>query len=150
MLSKYKPNNVTLGMISDLSLQANNGTLGVKKKKKKRKRKKGLCQRRPNYATLGYHYEVTAGRLYRLTYGPQPTPCPHVRENEAGTITNCNCGLEDQTAEHNYKAEMPASAQSKTKCVANSSPAILHTKLYGSKEELEKTATFILQSGLSV
>ena len=26
----------------------------------------------------------------------------------------------------------------------------LHTKLYGSKEELEKTATFILQTGLSV
>ena len=26
----------------------------------------------------------------------------------------------------------------------------LHTKLYGSKEELEKTATFILKTGLSV
>ena len=26
----------------------------------------------------------------------------------------------------------------------------LHTKIYGSKEELEKTATFILQTGLSV
>ena len=26
----------------------------------------------------------------------------------------------------------------------------LHTKLYGSKEELEKTATLILQTGLSV
>ena len=37
---------------------------------------------------------------------------------------------------------------SKNKCVANGSP--VHTKLYGSKEELEKTATFILQAGLSV
>ena len=43
---------------------------------------------------------------------------------------------------------MPTSADSKNKCVANA--VQLHTKLYGSKEELDKTATSILQTGLSV
>ena len=37
-------------------------------------------------------------------HGPQPTQCRapwHAQENEAGTIRPvCNCGLEDQTAEH--------------------------------------------------
>ena len=59
-------------------------------------------------------------------------------------LPTCDCGLEDQTAEHNTAA-MPASADSKNKRVVNSSPAT-HTKLYGSKEELEKTATFVLQT----
>ena len=39
----------------------------------------------------------------------------------------CNCGLEDQTAEHTLHAEMPASADNKNKCVANSSPATHQT-----------------------
>ena len=39
---------------------------------------------------------------------------------------------------------MSTSADGKNKGVANGSQ--LHTKLYGSREELEKTATFILQT----
>ena len=92
-------------MVSDLSLQANNGTLSVNKEKK------SPMSARAKLATLGYHYEVTAGRLNRLTHGPKPTPCLHVQENEADTIINFNCGLEDQTTEHNYNAEMPACAE---------------------------------------
>ena len=38
----------------------------------------------------------------------------------------CNCGLEDQTAEQ-HTAEIPASADSETKCVAKSSPATHQT-----------------------
>ena len=38
----------------------------------------------------------------------------------------CNCNLEDQTAEH-VQQRCPASAGSKTKCVANSSPAAHQT-----------------------
>ena len=31
---------------------------------------------------------VAAGCGHDITHGPQPTQCPHVQENEAGTITN--------------------------------------------------------------
>ena len=59
-------------------------------------------------------------------HGPQLTQSPHIQENEAGTITNLQLQswrLEGQT----YAAEMPASADSKNKCVANSSPATHQT-----------------------
>ena len=47
--------------------------------------------------------------------------------------------------------ELPTSSDSTAKRVTDSSPAIdIDTKLRGSKEELEKTATFALQTGLSV
>ena len=39
----------------------------------------------------------------------------------------CNCGLEDQTAQHTLHAEMPASADSENKRVANGSPATHQT-----------------------
>ena len=59
----------------------------------------------------------------------------------------CNCSLEDQTAEHILQ-RCPLLQRERT----NMWPTAvqLHTKLYSSKEELEKTATFILQTGLSV
>ena len=50
-----------------------------------------------------------------------------VRKTKLAQSPACNCGLEDQTAEHNNTAEMPACAYSKTKCVANSSPATHQT-----------------------
>ena len=57
----------------------------------------------------------------------------------------CNCGLEDGRT---YTAEMcPLLPTARTNVWPTA--VQLHTKLYGSKEELEKTATFILQSGLS-
>ena len=59
----------------------------------------------------------------------------------------CSCGPEDQTAEHLLQS-CPLLRTART----NVWPALvqLHTKLFGSKEELEKTATFILQTGISV
>ena len=64
--------------------------------------------------------------LLGQTHGSQPTQCPHVQENEAGTITICSYGLEDQTAEH-ILLRCPLSVDSKNKCVANGSPATHQT-----------------------
>ena len=59
----------------------------------------------------------------------------------------CNWGLEDQTAEHILqRCPLLQTARQNVWSTA----VQLDTKLYGSKEELEKTATFILQTGLSV
>ena len=58
------------------------------------------------------HNRLNAHMLRKMKLSPSPAS---------------NCGLEDQTAEHNYTAEMPASADSKNKCVANSSPATHQT-----------------------
>ena len=60
---------------------------------------------------------------------------------------NCNCGLEDQTAEHILQ-RCPLLQTARTNVWPTA--VQLHTKLYGSEEELEKTATVILQTGLSV
>ena len=59
----------------------------------------------------------------------------------------CNRCLEGQTAEHLLQ-RCPLLQTAKTK--AWPTAVQLHTKLDGSKEELEKTATFILQTGLLV
>ena len=59
----------------------------------------------------------------------------------------CVCGLEDQMAEHILQ-RCPLLQTAKTNVWPTA--VQLHTKLYGSKEKLEKTATFILQTGLSV
>ena len=58
----------------------------------------------------------------------------------------CNCGLEDQMAKHTLQ-RCPLLQTARTNVWPTA--VQLHTKLYGSKEELEKTATFILQTGLS-
>ena len=56
-------------------------------------------------------------------------------------------GLEDQTAEHKLQ-RCPLLQTARTNVWPTA--VHLHTKLYGSWEELQKTATFILQNGLSV
>ena len=61
--------------------------------------------------------------------------------------STCNCGLEDQTAEHAL-LRCPLLQTARTNVWPTA--VQLHTKLYGSKEELEKRVTFILQTGLSV
>ena len=80
-----------------------------------------------------------------LHVGHSRLNAPMFREMKLAPSPICNCGLEDQTAEHT--AEVPASADSETKWPK---AVQLHTKLYASREELEKAATFILQTGLSV
>ena len=59
----------------------------------------------------------------------------------------CNCGLQDKTAEHILQ-RCPLLRTARTNVWPTS--VQLHTKLYGSKEELDKTATFVLKTGLSV
>ena len=49
------------------------------------------------------------------------------RKMKLALSPSCSCGLEDQMAKHNYTAEMPASADSKTKCVADSSSSTHQT-----------------------
>ena len=53
----------------------------------------------------------------------------------------CNCDLEDQTAEHILQ-RCPLLHTARTNVWPTA--VQLHTKLYGSKDEVEKTATFIL------
>ena len=57
------------------------------------------------------------------------------------------CSLEDQTAEHILQRYLLLQTAR-----TNVWPTVvqLHTKLYYTKEEVEKTATLILQTGLSV
>ena len=62
------------------------------------------------------------------------------RKMKLAPSPTCTCGLDGQI----YTAEMPVRQNVWPMAVQ------LHTKLYGSKEELEKMATFILQTGLSV
>ena len=58
----------------------------------------------------------------------------------------CSCGLEDRTAEHKLqRCPLQPTARTNVRPTA----VQLHTKLYDSKKELEKTTTFILQTGLS-
>ena len=56
-----------------------------------------------------------------------------------------NCGLQDQTAKHTLQ-RCPLLQTATTNMWP--SAVHLHTKLYGGREELEKTATLILQIGL--
>ena len=59
----------------------------------------------------------------------------------------CSCGLEDETAEQILQ-RCPLRQTARTNVWPTA--VQLHAKLYSSREELEKTATFILQTGLSV
>ena len=78
------------------------------------------------------HSRLNAHMFRKMKLAPSPT---------------CNCGLEDQTAEHILqRCSLLQTARRNLWPTA----VQLHTKLYDSKEELEKAATFILQTELSV
>ena len=78
------------------------------------------------------HSRLNAHMFKKTKLAPSPT---------------CNCGPEDQTAEHILQ-RCPLLQTIRTKVWPTA--VQLHTKLYGRKVELEKTATLILQTGLSV
>ncbi|KAK7100481.1 hypothetical protein V1264_023430 [Littorina saxatilis] len=59
----------------------------------------------------------------------------------------CSCGLEDQTTEHILQRCTILESLRKTVWPTAVS---LHCKLYGGKEDLEKTATFVSLSGLTI
>ena len=69
------------------------------------------------------------------------------KEKKLAPSPFCNCSLEDQTAEHILQ-RCPLLQAARTSVWPTA--VQLHTKPYGSKEELEKTDTVILQTGLSV
>ena len=71
-------------------------------------------------------WPVAAGCGQETTHGPRPTQCPHVQENEAGTITNLQLRSWRPDG-RTYTAEMLTSADSKTKSVANGSPVTHQT-----------------------
>ena len=70
------------------------------------------------------------------------------RKMKLAPSATCSCGLEDQRAEH-VPQRCPLLQTARLKFNVWPTAVQLHTKLYGSKEELEKTATFILQIGFS-
>ena len=78
------------------------------------------------------HNRLNAHMFRKMKLAPSPT---------------CNCGLEDQTAEHTLQ-RCPFLQTARTNVWPTA--VQLHTQLYDGKEELEKTASFILQIGLSV
>ena len=59
----------------------------------------------------------------------------------------CNCGIEDQMAKYILQ-RCPLLQTARTDVWPTA--VQLHTKLYGSKEKVDKTSAFILQAGLSV
>ena len=82
----------------------------------------------------------------RLRTGHNRLNAHMFRKMKLASSPACNCGLEDQMVER--VLQMCPLLQ---KARQNVWPTAVqqHTKLYGSKEELEKKATFILQTGLS-
>ena len=72
------------------------------------------------------HYSLCAW-MWWDTHGSEATHCLHaVQENEAGTVTSLQLwpwGPDGRI----YTAEMPTSADSKNRCVANGSPATHQT-----------------------
>jgi len=65
------------------------------------------------------------------------------RKMKLAPSSTCSCGLEDQRAEH-VPQRCPLLQTARLKFNVWPTAVQLHTKLYGSKEELEKPATFIL------
>ena len=56
----------------------------------------------------------------------------------------CTCGLEDQTAEHNILLLQRCPLLQPARTNVRPTAVQLHTKLYGSREELDKTANIHL------
>ncbi|KAK7093828.1 hypothetical protein V1264_007517 [Littorina saxatilis] len=98
----------------------------LKKTRKKDKKKVNLIRLRTGHNRLNAHMN----RKFKLA--PSPT---------------CACGQEDQTAEHILQR---CPLLDKERKEVWPSPTPLQTKLYGSRQELEKTTTFITSAGLIV
>ena len=101
----------------------------------------GQCTERDDFHFLD-RWQAGCGHETRLRTGHNRLKAHMLRKMKLAPSPTCSCGLEDQTAEHlllqtGRTNVWPTAVQ-------------LHTKLYGSKKELEKTATFILQTRHSV
>ena len=97
-----------------------------------------------NYHTLDRAGQVT---LIRLRTGHNRLNS-HMHINMTLVLSPlCTCGTEDQTIEHILQR---CSAYQHLRQQIWSDGTSLHQKLYGKKEELERTVSFIKQAGLSV
>ena len=102
-----------------------------------------ICERiteRDDFHFLDLWQQVV---VKRLRTGHDRLSAHMSRKMKLAPSPTCNCGLEDQTAEHILqKCPLLQTARRNMWTTA----VQLHTKLYGNKEELEKAATFILQT----
>ena len=94
--------------------------------------------------TLGRAGQVI---LIRLHTGHNRLSSHMYRKMNLVSSPLCTCGTEDQTTEHILQR---CSAFQHLRQQIWSDGTSLHQKLYGKKEELEKTGGFIPQAGLSV
>ena len=96
-----------------------------------------------------YHTLCRAGQvtLIRLRTGHNRLNSYMHRNMNLVPSPLCTCGTEDQTTEHILQ-RCPAYQHLRQQIWSDGTS--LHQKLYGKKEELERTVGFIQQAGLSV
>ena len=96
-----------------------------------------------------YHTPDRAGQvtLIRLRTGHNRLNSHMHRRMNIVPSPLCTCGTEDQTTEHILQ-RCPACQHVRQHIWSDGTS--LHQKLYGKKEELERTVGFIQQAGLSV
>ena len=99
-----------------------------------------------DYHTLDRARQVTLIRLRTGHTTDSIHTCTHRRMNQVQSPL-CTCGTEDQTIEHILQI-CPAYQHLRQQIWSDGTS--LHQKLYGKKEVLERTVSFIQQSGLSV
>ncbi|KAK7096001.1 hypothetical protein V1264_005349 [Littorina saxatilis] len=99
---------------------------------------------RDDYHTMSREQQVN---LIRLRTGHNRLNAHMNRKFKLAPSPTCACGQEDQTAEHILQRCLLLDDERKE---VWPSPTPLQTKLYGSRQELEKTTTFITSAGLIV
>ncbi|KAK7101835.1 hypothetical protein V1264_020159 [Littorina saxatilis] len=99
---------------------------------------------RDDYHTMSREQQVN---LIRLRTGHNRLNAHMNRKFKLAPSPTCACGQEDQTAEHILQ-RCPLLDEERKEVWP--SPTPLQTKLYGSRQELEKTTTFITSAGLIV
>ncbi|KAK7111900.1 hypothetical protein V1264_011453 [Littorina saxatilis] len=99
---------------------------------------------RDDYHTMSREQQVN---LIRLHTGHNRLNAHMNRKFKLAPSPTCACGQEDQTAEHMLQ-RCPLPDEERKEVWP--SPTPLQTKLYGSRQELEKTTTFITSAGLIV
>ncbi|KAK7092498.1 hypothetical protein V1264_008235 [Littorina saxatilis] len=99
---------------------------------------------RDDYHTMSREQHVN---LIRLRTGHNRLNAHMNRKFKLAPSPTCACGQEDQTAEHILQ-RCPLLDEERKEVWP--SPTPLQTKLYGSRQELEKTTTFITSAGLIV
>ncbi|KAK7110703.1 hypothetical protein V1264_014534 [Littorina saxatilis] len=101
-------------------------------------------KRKDDYHLLTRHEQVV---LMRLCTGHNRLNAHMSQKMKLVPSPTCSCGLEDKTTEHILQRCTILKSLRKTMWLTAVS---LHCKLYGGKEDLEKTASFVSLSGLTI